>query len=62
MRYKVPFRLQQNTFLPVFYWLEITGDDKDDFKILSDKLIVSDTAYSILKQFNLKNAIIEISD
>ena len=53
--------LQSNTILPVFYWLEVIGGDKDDFEILKNKLKVSDTAYSILKQFNLQNAIVEIS-
>lgn len=51
--------LQPNTILPKFYWLEVTGKDKNDFKIFENKLNVSDFAYSVLSQFSLKNAVVE---
>jgi hypothetical protein len=54
--------LQPETILPNFYWFKVTGKDQDDFKIYKNKLTVSDFAYSILNQFNLKNAVIEISE
>ena len=54
--------LQPNTVLPVFHWLEVIGGDKADFKVSKNKLKLSDVAYSILKEFNLQNAIVEISD
>ena len=54
--------LQSNTILPVFYWFDVIGSNSDDFKIFKNKLQVSDVAYSILNQFNLKKAIIEVSN
>ncbi len=54
--------LQPDVILPQFYWLEITGGESDDFKIRKNKLLVSELGYSIVKEFNLKNAIIEISN
>jgi len=54
--------LQPNVILPTFYWMEINGKEKDDFKIFENKLEVSDFAYIILNGFNLKYAVVKKLD
>lgn len=49
--------------LPEFHWLKVVGTPrKDDFGIAEDyRLLISDEAFSLLKNFNISNAILEAS-
>jgi hypothetical protein len=53
--------LYKNKQLPTFYWAKINGKYKnDDFSLGEDyRLIVSEKAFLILKEFNTNNAIFE---
>ncbi len=48
--------LYPNTALPKFKWLKITGSvNKDDFAINKElRLVVSDSAFDLLRKFNIK--------
>ena len=53
--------LYPNRQLPLFFWAKIIGEFKEaDFFIGNDnRLIVSDSAYNILKAFNIENGLFE---
>lgn len=56
------FKLLQNVILPKFFWFSIIGKESDDFTISNKKLKVSDDAFSVLRQYNLQNALISNSN
>lgn len=53
--------LQKNVILPDFFWLKINSDQRDDFFVNSDKILVlkDDILEEIKTHFTLKNAIIK---
>lgn len=54
-------KLYPGILLPEFYWLKVIGiPRKDDFSISEDyRMVISDEAFTLLKNFNISNANLE---
>ena len=55
-------KLYPSRILPKFYWLKVLGTPrKDDFGMAEDyKLMISDTVFTMLKNFNVSNASFQV--